>query len=104
MVVLKVLLLFDGCDGAGKTFLARKIATSLGRETVDLDDHLEHDTRVFFGALRLPEVSKSIAARAGIFLRRLCVGGLHAKGARGNQSVRIHQCICPAKHRHELAG
>lgn len=54
------LVTFDGCDGAGKTTLARAAAEALGCCAVDLDKHLVKETGEFIGALRVDEFAKNL--------------------------------------------
>lgn len=54
------LISFDGCDGAGKTTLARGMSRAFGCEAIDLDQFLNRKTGEFFHALRLTELKQQI--------------------------------------------
>lgn len=56
------LVTFDGCDGAGKTYLARQIASAMGLTSIDLDCYLVKETGNFVSALRLDELTCAIGA------------------------------------------
>jgi MoxR-like ATPase len=59
------LVTFDGCDGAGKTYLARQIGQALDLPPIDLDTYLEKDQGEFVGALRMDELKRDIEEALG---------------------------------------
>lgn len=54
------LIVFDGCDGVGKTTLAIDVASRLGCEHVDGDAHLDKKLGMYVGALRTEELRSAI--------------------------------------------
>jgi hypothetical protein len=57
---LRGLVAFDGCDGVGKTQLARDMARRLDGDAIDADDYVEPHLGYFVKALRLERLRASL--------------------------------------------
>ena len=68
------LVTLDGFHGSGKSFLARSLATELGRTLVEADSFLREGEGRFLGALRLDELGRTVAESVRpVILEGVCI-------------------------------